>query len=157
MLMESQINPFDSQETKPFKNDLQIIAMTNLVSAFQRKDIREFESILQKNSASIMGDPFIKKHIDQLLKNIRSQVLIQLIAPYTRIEFSFLAQQLNVSPQDVEELLIGLILDKRIAGKMDQIHQRLELTVAPDDYYVAMSTLESRVDTVYTAILNNIQ
>jgi COP9 signalosome complex subunit 2 len=49
MLMESAINPFDSQETKPYKNDPQILAMTNLVNAFQRKDIDEFEKILRYN------------------------------------------------------------------------------------------------------------
>jgi COP9 signalosome complex subunit 2 len=47
MLAESEINPFDSQETKPYKNDLEIIAMTNLVSAYQRRDISEFEKILR--------------------------------------------------------------------------------------------------------------
>ena len=31
MLMKSGINPFDSQETKPYKNDSEILAMTNLV------------------------------------------------------------------------------------------------------------------------------
>ncbi|OWK09549.1 hypothetical protein Celaphus_00006174 [Cervus elaphus hippelaphus] len=32
MLMKSGINPFDSQEAKPYKNDPEILAMTNLVS-----------------------------------------------------------------------------------------------------------------------------
>ena len=31
MLMKSDINPFDSQETKPYKNHTEILAMTNLV------------------------------------------------------------------------------------------------------------------------------
>ncbi|OBS71190.1 hypothetical protein A6R68_00269, partial [Neotoma lepida] len=31
MLMKSGINPFDSQEAKPYKNDPEILAMTNLV------------------------------------------------------------------------------------------------------------------------------
>ncbi len=31
MLMKSDINPFDSQETKPYKNHAEILAMTNLV------------------------------------------------------------------------------------------------------------------------------
>lgn len=47
MLTESQINPFDSQETKPYKNDREIEAMTNLVSAYQKKEINEFEHILK--------------------------------------------------------------------------------------------------------------
>ena len=54
MLMESvlysvtkKINPFESQETKPFKTDPQIIAMTDLVAAYQNKQIKEFENILR--------------------------------------------------------------------------------------------------------------
>ena len=35
--MKSGINPFDSQEAKPYKNDPEILAMTNLVSAYSRK------------------------------------------------------------------------------------------------------------------------
>lgn len=99
MLMESDINPFDSQETKPYKNDVQILAMTNLVSAFQRKDIDEFEKILRfglhdasDNRAAIMDDPFIRNYIDELLKNIRMQVLLKLLKPYTRIEISFIGK-----------------------------------------------------------------
>ena len=42
MLMGSDINPFDSQETKPYKNDPRIAAMTELVDAYQREDIRQY-------------------------------------------------------------------------------------------------------------------
>jgi hypothetical protein len=58
--MGSRINPFDSQETKPlvmalrdgsklmirYKNDPQILAMTNLVSAYQDRNVQEAEKIL---------------------------------------------------------------------------------------------------------------
>jgi len=43
MLMASDINPFDSQETKPYKNDPEIKAMTNLVSAYERREVNEAE------------------------------------------------------------------------------------------------------------------
>ena len=36
MLMKSDINPFDDQATKPYKNDPRISAMTDLVDAYQR-------------------------------------------------------------------------------------------------------------------------
>ncbi|RUP46953.1 PCI domain-containing protein [Jimgerdemannia flammicorona] len=127
MLTESQINPFDSQETKPYKNDPQIVAMTNLVSAYQRQEIREFEKILRENHQTIMDDPFIRNYIDEVLKNIRTQVLIRLIQPYTRIEIPFVSKQLGVPAQDVEDLLVGLILDNKVSGKIDQVNQRLEL------------------------------
>ena len=46
MLSDSLINPFDSQETKPYKNHIQIEPILNLVNAYQRKDINDFEMIL---------------------------------------------------------------------------------------------------------------
>lgn len=47
MLMESEIDPFTAPETKPYKSDPEILAMTNLVSAYQRNEILEFEHILR--------------------------------------------------------------------------------------------------------------
>lgn len=127
--MKSDINPFDSQEAKPYKNDPEILAMTNLVNAYQTNDINEFESILKQNRKNIMGDPFIKEHIEgkqfityttgvlkkcisDLLRNIRTQVLIKLIKPYTRIQIPFISQELNIDVLEVESLLVSCILDK---------------------------------------------
>ena len=39
-----------------------------------------------------MEDPFIREHIEELLHNIRTQVLIKLIRPYTRVRIIFIAQ-----------------------------------------------------------------
>ena len=74
MLMKSGINPFDSQEAKPYKNDVEILAMTNLVNAYQNNDIKDFEKILKVNRQTIMEDTFIREHIEDLLRNIRTQV-----------------------------------------------------------------------------------
>lgn len=63
-LMKSGINPFDSQEAKPYKNDPEILAMTNLVQAYQNDDIKEFETILKNHRQNIMDDPFIREHIE---------------------------------------------------------------------------------------------
>lgn len=73
-LMKSGINPFDSQEAKPYKNDPEILAMTNLVVSYQNNDINQFELILKQNRNNIMDDPFIREHIEDLLRNIRTQV-----------------------------------------------------------------------------------
>ncbi|KAJ3370502.1 COP9 signalosome complex subunit 2 [Allomyces arbusculus] len=130
MLAESEINPFDSQETKPYKNDAEIVAMTNLVGAYQRRDIVEFEKILKNNRRSIMDDPFIREYLDDVLRTIRSQVLIKLIRPYTRIRLQYVADHLNISVADVTDLLVTLLLDKKIVGKIDQVNARLDLEPA---------------------------
>lgn len=86
MLSKSDINPFDSQEAKPYMNDPEIIAMTRLREAYQYNNIDEFQRILRDRQlrTTIMNDTFIKENIDSLLKLIRTQVLVKLIKPYTR-------------------------------------------------------------------------
>merc|ERR1712060_306056 len=127
MLMETTVNPFDSQEAKPYKNDPEIAAMTSLVAAYQCDDINEFEKILKQNRKAIMEDGFVKEYIEDLLRNIRTQVLLKLIQPYSRVRLSFISQELNVSDVDVEALLVVLILDGRVRGYIDAINGILEL------------------------------
>lgn len=101
-----------------------------------------------------MDDPFIRNYIEDLLKNVRTQVLLKLIKPYTRIRIPFISkvkfisiflivyykdvvtrlniimlielQELNVPEKDVEQLLVSLILDNRIEGHIDQVNRLLE-------------------------------
>ncbi|KAG5517210.1 hypothetical protein RHGRI_037839 [Rhododendron griersonianum] len=78
MLMESKVTPLDSQEAKPYKNDPEVLAMTNLIAAYQQNEALEFERILKTNRSTIMDDPFIRNYIEDLLKNVRSEVLLKL-------------------------------------------------------------------------------
>jgi len=135
MLMLSTINPFDSTEAKPYKNDPEIVAMTNLVGAYERHDIAAFEKILKDNRRTIMDDSFIRMYIEDLLRNIRTQVLLKLLQPYTRIRIPFISKELNIPSADVEALLVSLILDNKIRGSIDQVNQQLELDAAMSSHY----------------------
>ncbi len=122
MLHASSINPFDSQEARPYRDDPEIAAMTNLVQAFQNNEIHTFEKILKQNKERIMGDEFIRGHVEDLLRTIRTQVLRRVIKPYTRISLQAIAEELNNIPvEDVENLLVGLILDNSLDGRIDQV------------------------------------
>jgi hypothetical protein len=70
---------------------------------------------------TIYDDAFIRQYIEDLLKNIRTQVVLKLIQPYTRIRIPFISKELNIPEGDVEQLLVSLILDSRIAGYIDQV------------------------------------
>ncbi|WRT67670.1 uncharacterized protein IL334_004642 [Kwoniella shivajii] len=149
MLMGSEINPFDSQETKPYKNDPQIIAMTSLVTAYQRRDVKEAEKILKANRATITGDPFINFFVDDLLKSLRTQYIIDIIKPYTRMELESLAKTLNIPRGDVESLVVSLILDGKIKGKIDQVNGLLILdrfNAASKNRYNALNEMSSQLE-----------
>jgi len=123
MLMKSDINPFYSQETKPFRNEPDIVVMTQLVTAYQRNDIEKFEQVVRSNQAVVMDDPFIKEHLDELLRNVRTEVLLRLLKPYVKINIGYLAEELKVSKEKVVQLLVEIIQDKRRDLRIDQINQ----------------------------------
>ena len=139
MLMESEVNPFDAHEARPFKSDPDILIIISLVAAYQRNSIVEFESLLKAHHAHISGDPFLRDYVDDLLKNIRTQVLMKLIMPFTRIRIPFISAQLNIAEGEVNDLLISLILDRRISAQLDQIDRAVELTTAFEDKFVPAS------------------
>ena len=101
--------------------------MTNLVNAYQQKDIPLFQRILQRDAKDILADPFIRTYMDTILRSIRNQVIVQVIRPYKRIELSFLASKVGVTDEEVEELLRLLILDKKLGrdGKIDRVKRLL--------------------------------
>lgn len=133
MLMESKVDPFDAQEAKPYKHDPEIVAMTNLVEAYSNNDIAQFERVLRgRDGGSILGDSFIRDYVEDLLRNVRTSVVLRLVQPYTSLKVSFIADELNVSSAAVEELLIDLILDGRlVGGELDQVAGVLSFKRAP--------------------------
>jgi COP9 signalosome complex subunit 2 len=86
------------------------------------------------NRKTIMDDPFIKMYIDDVLRNIRTQVLLQAIRPYRTITLDYLSRQLGVgiTKEEVESLLVLLILDEKIKGRLDQLNQVLEVDNGQD-------------------------
>jgi COP9 signalosome complex subunit 2 len=103
------------------------MAMTNLVAAYQDNNVHEAEKILRENRATIMDDAFIASHIADVLRSLRTQWIVDIIRPYTRIDISYLARQLRVPSDEVEDILMSLILDNKVHGRIDQTTGNLEL------------------------------
>jgi COP9 signalosome complex subunit 2 len=154
MLDLSDIDPFDSPEAKPYMNNADIVAMTTLRRAYTGKDVAGFEAILRSNGSTIMDDSFIREHIEELLRKFRSQVLIKLIKPYTRIGIPHAAKALNIEEKEVENLLVTLILDEKINGRIDQVNRILILGDPSEDKekYEAIDRWSSEVARLQASI-----
>lgn len=152
MLMKSDINPFDSQETKPYRNDPRITAMTELVDAFQRDDMHQYSKALQSNQ-DILADPFIAENIDEVTRNMRTKAVVKLIAPYTRMKLAWIAKQLKIAAAEVQDILGFLIVDGKINGKIDQQSGTLEIESDADSERIrAIETWATALSSLYTTI-----
>ncbi len=155
MLMKSDINPFESQETKPYKGDARISAMTDLVDAYQRDDIHKYESVLQNNK-DLLEDPFIAENIDEVTRNMRTKAVLKLIAPYTRFKLAFIAKQLQISIPEVQDILGFLVVDKKVKGKINQQQGTMEIENNKDaERLNAMQEWSSAISSLYKAVFSD--
>lgn len=154
MLMKSDINPFESQETKPYKNDARISVMTDLVDAYQHNDIHRYESILQRNK-EILSDPFIAENIDEVTRSLRTTAVLKLIAPYTRFSLDLVARKLKISIAEVQDIISFLIIDQKIDGKINQEKGIVEIDTTSDlERIQAMQAWTGALNTLCQSVLN---
>lgn len=155
MLIQSDINPFDSQEIKPYRNDPRIAAMTELVDAYQRDDMHQYIKVL-KNNQDILSDPFIAENIDEVTRNMRTKAVVKLIAPYTRMKLAWIAKQINISEVEVQDILGFLIVDDKIKGKIDQQLGILEIASNVDgDRIQALDAWAEALKGLYTTMFKD--
>ncbi|PHH67962.1 hypothetical protein CDD80_388 [Ophiocordyceps camponoti-rufipedis] len=155
MLMRSNINPFDSQETKPYKTDARISAMTELVDAYQRDDVHAYEKVLQANR-DLLADPFIAENIDEVTRTMRTKGIMKLIAPYTRLKLSWIARQLRISEPEVQDILSFLIVDGKINGTLDQREGVLVVTSDADaERIAAVRGLTKSISNLFEAMFKD--
>lgn len=154
MLSGSDINPFDSQETKPYQNDPRISTMTDLVNAYQLEDIHGYEKILQ-NNRDLLQDPFIAENIDEVTRNVRTKAIVKLVAPYTRFTLAFISKQLKISLSEVQEIVGFLIVDKRLRGKINQQNGTVEIESSTDmDRVQAIKEWSNAIGVLWQTVLN---
>lgn len=127
IMANSKINPFHSQEAKVYKEDPEIIAMMQLRLAYESSNMTEVQKIITDKGIRLADDPFIQEYMDDFLRGIRLNVLINKLKPYKNVSLGFLAAELQVSTREVISLLVQLIMEDKISGKIDHVEEFIEL------------------------------
>lgn len=133
MLAGSTVDPFADTRAKSYKSHADIDSTCQLLDAYDRSDIGAFERVLERNGASLRDDAFVRGYVDDLRTNIRLQVLVGLLKPYRAVRLASLGRQLHVSAAEVERLVVVLLLNRSIAGAIDQVDGVLTLDAPPTD------------------------
>lgn len=153
--MGSAINPFDSPETKAYQSDPRILAMTDLVDAYQRNDMQKYERVLTSNP-DIVSDPFIANNLDTVTRSMRTKSVLKLVAPYTRFSLQFIAKTLKISLSEVQDIVGFLILNNSLKAKINQTQGIVEKDIGADpDRMHAVNSWTSAMDSLWSTILNS--
>ena len=155
MLTKSTISPFDSQETKPYKNDPRISAMKDLMDAYQLDDVHAYQKVLRR-SQDLLEDPFIAENMDEVTRNMRTKGIVKLIAPYTRMKLDWISKQLNIAEPEVLDILGFLIVDGKIKGTVNQQQGTLDIVSDEDaERLKALSHLTTSISDLFTAVFKD--
>lgn len=156
IISNSEINYADTREAKVYQEDKEISALMELRVAYENNNYKDILSILKR----IKKDSFMESCLDDFLRNIRLNALIIKIKPYKNVQISYLAGELDITEREVITLLVELILEQRIDGKIDQKEGFLELSSAKKEliskkkYQAVSSWLDSLSDLNSKVVLN---
>jgi len=152
--IQAKINPFDSKEVANMRNHASIEPIAQLLDAYEKNNIRNVERILRENPKELSEDPFLNQFIGRLLTKVRIAKILEMVKPYSRINTQFLATQLTIDLEEVEDLLVRLILDNEIEGKINQVGHVLNLAGHADSAarYRAIERWSTQIGGVSRAI-----
>ena len=61
------------------------------------------EKLTTVNASTITADPFIRYFIEDLLRSLRKQYIVDIVKPYTRMKIDFLGQVSFLSRQSLPD------------------------------------------------------
>ncbi|AAQ15701.1 proteasome regulatory non-ATPase subunit 6 [Trypanosoma equiperdum] len=101
-----------------------MVALHGVADAYNSQDTHLFNRIMQENkNAPFLEDEVLQRQLSEMYKSLLEGHLLKLLEPYSRVQISYLAELLKLDVETVESQVSQLILDKKLAGIVDQQHQ----------------------------------
>ncbi|KAH9593235.1 Proteasome component (PCI) domain [Trypanosoma melophagium] len=99
-------------------------ALRGVADAYNAQDTHLFNRIMQENrGAAFLEDDVLQRRLTEMYNSLLERHLLKLLEPYSRVQVSYLAELLKLDVDAVESQVSQLILDKKLAGIVDQQHQ----------------------------------
>lgn len=147
MLMESHVDPFNAQETQPYRADPQIQAVTGLVEAYQQDDIDKFEKVLRRNRAAIMEDPFMRPYMEDLMTVLRTQVrFLVLVFGVFFLSFFFATGCAHERGPGRMQVLLNKVIGPYRRVRLAFLAQKANCSEAEVERLLASLIVDGRVD-----------
>lgn len=123
MMSGSKVDPLASNETKTYANDPDVQCMTQLIRASDRNDLVAFDAVLTDDRmvAILNEDLFLDRYLQPLIAQVRQQVLLAFVKPYSQVRVSRIAEVLKVKVEEAHALCMSSILDGRLVGQLDEV------------------------------------
>lgn len=95
-------------------------AMRAVATAAHNRSLADFQKALHDYRLQLEEDPVVKTHFATLYDKMLEQNLTRIIEPYSKVEVAHIADTIKLPIPNVEFKLSQMILDRKLAGVLDQ-------------------------------------
>jgi len=130
-------------------------AMKAIAVAAQKRSLADFNSARKEFVTELEGDKVIRSHLDTVYDKMMEQNLCRIIEPYSKVQIFHVATQIGLPMPSVEKKLSQMILDKKLAGVLDQgagllvIFEQMEESKAYEAALGLIQNMGKVVDALY--------
>ncbi|CEP21714.1 unnamed protein product [Cyberlindnera jadinii] len=108
ILNKNEINKFESQETKYFLKNNEILKFVKLLQSFDRLDNHGFTTLYKELLISEKSDPFMIDTLTKIRAVLKIKLLVHYIKPFKRVSLDRLSGDLRISQNDIEDIFLKL-------------------------------------------------
>lgn len=161
MVSNSEIDPMTLPEAKVYQDDIEISPLVALRKAFQDNKIVELKTIMAKSGSKLSGDKDISEYAADFFKAVKQKIIVEKISSYNIVSIKYLAKDMGLPEKETMDLLVELILDETINGKIDESKGFLELSSSDKsklerDRYIGLETMSNSLASIFQGLIDAI-
>lgn len=161
MVGSSEINPMTLSEAKVYQEDAEVGPIAALRMAYETNHIVKLKSIMASSGRKLAEDKDIKEYAADFFKAIKQKILVEKIMSYTSVSIGYLARDIGITDEELKALLVELILDERIDGKIDESKGLFEVKASERDTqeakrYASLERMANTLSTAFTGLIDSV-
>ncbi|CAD6193228.1 unnamed protein product [Caenorhabditis auriculariae] len=99
-----------------------------MLQAFIKSNFGRCLDILAAVVDKLSLDPFLSRHVPELVKLIRERAVLQYLAPFETVRLRPMSETLRCTQKELEEILIDIVERKKMNLKIDRIGDMVRVT-----------------------------
>merc|ERR1712151_73954 len=133
----------------------EIDAMAAVAKASEDRSLKGFEAVLLRYKDQLGDDPIVSYHLSDLNETLLEQNILRILEPFSRVEIAHVAELMDVPLQRTQQKLSEMILDRKLAGTLDQgigvliVFDKEEVRTTYDNALKAIKNTSEVLDTLY--------
>ncbi|XP_049848931.1 26S proteasome non-ATPase regulatory subunit 11-like [Schistocerca gregaria] len=121
----------------------ELSAMRDVTTAYLNSSLKDFNLAINKHKAEIEEDCLLKRNLTNLYDTLLEQNLLRIIEPFSQVQLSYIASLIELQEPLLEKKLSQMILDKKLAGILNQGSNCLIIFDEPPPDTTFKSSLET--------------